>query len=131
MSQPDLYTILEECISRLSQGESPEVCLADHPAHADALALDLALAAELIHLSPLEPSPNAVADGFQKMMDALDSGRKLSPLVGLPAFIGELVSSLWQKPRELPVNALRIAAIAIVICGRQLRRHCRGRHIAR
>jgi hypothetical protein len=115
MSQPDLYAIFDECVSRLSQGESPEACLADHPSHAGELTLDLTLAAELIHLSPLEPSPEAVENGYQKMMGALDSGRKLSPLAGLSALTGRLLAPLGRRPRGLAGAALRVAAIGIII----------------
>ncbi len=115
MSQPDLYTVLDECLSRLSQGESPEACLADHPSHAGELALDLTLAAELIHLSPLEPSPEAVEIGYQKMMGAFDSGRNLSPLSNLSTFVGRLLSPLWQRPRGLAGTALRVAVIGLVV----------------
>jgi hypothetical protein len=115
MSQLDFYAILDECVSRLGQGKTPKACLADYPSQAGELAPDLALAAELIHLSRLESSPEAVADGYEKMMAALDTKEKISPLASLATFMGKLLSPLWRKQRGLAATMLRTAMIAVSI----------------
>jgi hypothetical protein len=115
MSQRDLFTILDECVSRLRQGDPPEACLADYPTHAGELAPDLALTAELFHLSLLEPSADAVALGHQKMMAALDVREKRSRLADLSAFMDRYISPLRRRQHGAATTLLRTAVIAIVL----------------
>lgn len=115
MSQPDFYAILDECVSRVRQGESPQACLADYPSYAGELTPDLTLTAELIHISPLEPSPDAVAAGYQEMMAALDNQARMSPLASLSTFVGGLFSTLGRRPRGFAATALRLTAVTVVI----------------
>lgn len=115
MSQPDFYAILDQCVSRMRQGESPEACLADYPSVAGELGPDLVLTAELIHLSPLEPAPQAVEDGYQRMMAAFDHQEEDSPLASLAAFKAILASLFGRPQRGFAAGTQRFAAIAAVI----------------
>lgn len=114
MSQPDFYAILDECVSRLRRGEAQEACLADYPAFAAQLAPDLAMSAELLQLSPLEASPDAVAAGHEKMMAALDS-QETAARASLSAMLGQVFAPLRQRQSGLAATALRAGAIAVVV----------------
>jgi len=115
MSQPDFFTILDECVSRVRQGELLEDCLADHPTYSAELASDLTLTAELLHLSQLEPSPRAVENGYQMMMTAFDASKNPSQIAGLTGIIGTLLSAFRRPQPKLATNVLRIAAMAVVL----------------
>lgn len=115
MSQRDYYAILDECIARVRRGESTAACLADYPSQAGQLAPDLALTAGLLQLPLLEPTPDAVASGYDKMMAALDDRDKTSPLAGFPALLGNLLSGLGRPQRSFAASALRVAAVALVL----------------
>lgn len=123
MSRSDLFTILDECVSRLRRGEAPEACLADYPAHAGELAPDLALSADLLQLSLLEPPADAAASGYQQMMAAFDAQEKRPQVAGLPPlldrflerFLDRLLSPLRRPRIGLGLPLLRTAAIAVML----------------
>jgi hypothetical protein len=113
MSQFDYEAILDHCLARMRQGESPQACLANYPSQAGELAPDLALSGQLFQLPLLEPAPKAVAIGFEKMMAALDAREKTAPLAGLSALVAA-VSGLVRR-RGFPASALRVALVSTVL----------------
>jgi hypothetical protein len=115
MSRLDLIAILDECVSRLRRGDTPESCLVDYPAYAAELAPDLALTADLLQLSPLEPSPDSVSQGYEKMMAALDGQEAWSPLAALPIFAKRLFSPLRRQQQGLALSLLRTVTIVVVL----------------
>lgn len=115
MSRHEYYAILDECVSRIRRGESPEACLVDYPSQANDLAPELVITAELVQLPLLEPTPDAVADGYEKMMAALDSRETMTPPANLRALLGDLVSRFNQGQRGFATPALRAAAVVVAL----------------
>lgn len=115
MSQPDFYAILDDCVTRMSQGDSLEACLADYPDQVTELNPALALSADLMHLSPLEPTTEVLAQGYEAMMETLATQDRPSWFSGLLSLLGQLTSPL--KPREAgrPMLALRVAMLLLII----------------
>jgi hypothetical protein len=115
MSQPDFYTILDECVSRLRQGEPIAACLADYPKQAAELVPALALTADLIHLPRLEPAPDIAAQGYEKMMDAFAAQARPSRLPGVWLPLQKLLSWLKPKPTGRLIFVLRAAMVFLVV----------------
>lgn len=114
MSQPDFYTLLDECLARLRRGEAPEACLADYPEQAAELAAPLTLSAELLQLPRLEPAPESAAQGYEAMMGAVPPER-LSSMDSAGALAGKLLASLGLGQTGRPSFVLRAAVLVLVI----------------
>jgi hypothetical protein len=94
-----LADILDVALERLRIGESAPAILADHPAHADALAALLAAAAALDLIRPVEmPAPAALAADRSLFLTRIDMATSQpvssTPLIRLTSWIAHLIP--WQ-----------------------------------
>ena len=115
MSEPDFYTILDDCLARQRRGEALEVCLADYPAQASELTPVLALSADLLQLPRLEPSSQVFASGYETMMESVSTRER-------PSWLAKAIllgNSLWSSfnPRGsvgLPLT-MRVAMVFMIV----------------
>lgn len=73
--------VLDECLSRMAGGESPQACLAGYPQHASKLQPYLETAAALRGLSAPEPAASARQGARQKLLNAV-AGVEDAPAAG-------------------------------------------------
>lgn len=67
----DIKDVLDECLDRISNGDTIENCLADHPGQADELAPLLTSAARLYSIQDVRPSETSKARARSRMEQAL------------------------------------------------------------
>lgn len=67
----DIKEVLDQCLDRISKGDSVESCLADHPAYAEDLAPMLTSAARLYSIQDVRPSEVAKARARSRLEHAI------------------------------------------------------------
>jgi hypothetical protein len=115
MSQPDFYAILDECVTRLGQGELLEACLADYPEQAAELNPALAVSADLLYLPRLDPAPEMMAQGYEAMMEAFTVEERPSWLAAVTLLPGKLLSPLKPQGAGRLTFALRAAMLLLLV----------------
>jgi hypothetical protein len=70
--------ILDECIDRISRGETAETCLADYPEYKERLEPLLAALASTHRAYEFTPADEAMRRGRQKLYEAMEKRRKTS-----------------------------------------------------
>lgn len=78
--------VLDECLSRMAGGESPQACLAGYPQHASRLQPYLETAASLRGLSAPEPAATARQAARQKLLNAV-AGVEDAPAGAVASFL--------------------------------------------
>jgi hypothetical protein len=94
--------ILDECIDRLSRGESVEACLADYPVLADRLKPVLLTMAHVQHSLAFSPSDNALRSGRDRLYSALEKKHQ---------------SGFWQRmlgSRNVWVTTAAVLIVALI-----------------
>jgi len=103
----DFDLILDECIDRISRGETVAACLADYPEHSEKLVALLEPAAKAKAVHAFTPSPDAKRAARQRFYTAL--GRRQQP-----SFLDRLAARRWVLGTVATVLVLAVVGYVIL-----------------
>jgi negative regulator of sigma E activity len=106
-----LSDILDDCISRVAQGESVEACLADYPVYSDELRGDLDAAFAFHAASVFRPRTDAKRAARLRMFDAIE--RKQHHRV----WLGNPIRRSWFATGTRIAATAAVALVALVTSG--------------
>jgi hypothetical protein len=117
MTRSDFDSILDECLARMTAGESVDACLRDYPQHAAALRplLDVALQ---LHARPSpQPSAGAVRTGQQRMLAALREQKRARDVSTSPLsrYAGQVREFFMPKGGMQTRHVLRFAVAMVLV----------------
>jgi hypothetical protein len=112
----ELDEALDNSLALLERGRTPEDCLARFPEHVEELRPLLRVAAQIRRVPVPTPSPTRMADGKQRMLEALAQKKTARPTLG--AQLRAWISTLFEGDAEQGVDVqrlLRSAAVAAAV----------------
>jgi hypothetical protein len=121
--QPNFDIILDDCIARIQAGATIEACMSAYPQHAERLRSPLMMATALQGLPIPQARSQAVADGQQRMLDAVEQTwveRHEEKSSILPVSFGGLLRYARRGihsifPKEKPMLLALRSAIALLV----------------